>query len=417
MIIDYAGRKRQTTSYPKSKIKVLLLENISQKAVAKFKKEGFLVECYEKSLPESELTDKLKNVFILGIRSRTKVNASLLSKASKLLTIGAFCIGTDQIDLTACSQKGIVVFNAPYSNTRSVVELILGEIIMLARGIFEKSVKIQMGIWDKSAKGSFEIRGKTIGIIGYGNIGSQLSVLAENLGMKVYFYDIVERLALGNTKRCRTLSELLKKADVVTVHVDGRVENKKLIGDKEFKMMKDGVIFLNASRGFVVDLDSLAKYLESGKVRSAAIDVFPQEPKSQDEKFVSQLQRFPNVILTPHIGGSTIEAQDNIADFVSEKIIDYIDCGSTYLSVNMPNIQLPKQKNTHRLLHLHHNVPGVLAKINNVLAKQTINIENQYLKTNETIGYVITDVNKKYKKEVLEELKKIPNTIRFRVLY
>ena len=273
------------------------------------------------------------------------------------------------------------------------------------------------GIWDKSAKGAHEIRGKTLGIIGYGNIGSQVSVLAESLGMKVIFYDIVEKLALGNAKRCKTMQELLKTADIITVHVDGSPQNINLISEKELHAMKDDVIFLNASRGFVVDINALVKYLKNGKIKGAAIDVFPKEPKGKDDPFISELQQFPNVILTPHIGGSTEEAQKNIAEFVSTKIIEYINSGNTYLSVNIPNIQVPPQNHTHRLLHLHENVPGIMAKINSILAENNINIEGQYLKTNEQIGYVITDVNKKYDVQVLDILKKIPHTIRFRVLY
>jgi len=417
MIIDYAGRKRQTTSYPKSKIKVLLLENISQKAVVKFEKEGYPVEYFEKSLDEKNLQKKIKDTFILGIRSKTEITPHVLEKAPKLLTVGAFCIGTNQIDLITAAKRGVAVFNAPYSNTRSVVELVLGEIIMLARGVMEKNNKLHSGDWDKSAKGSVEVRGKTLGIIGYGNIGSQLSVLAENLGMKVYFYDIVEKLALGNAKKCLTLKELLKISDFVSVHVDGRPENKNLIGQREFQQMKNGVCFLNASRGSIVDIEALTAFLKNAKIKAAAIDVFPKEPKAKGEKFVSSLQKFPNVILTPHVAGSTIEAQNNIAEFVSDKIIEYINTGSSFLSVNLPNIQLPKSKKFNRLLHLHENVPGILAQINSVLARYKINIEGQYLKTNEYVGYVITDVNKKYDPKVLTELKKIRNTIRFRVLY
>jgi D-3-phosphoglycerate dehydrogenase len=413
----YQNHLPSAVSYPKNRIKALLLENIDQDAVRTFEKEGYQVEYYEKSLPEQELITKIKDTTILGIRSRTNITPRVLAEAKKLITIGAFCIGTNQIDLPTAARHGIAVFNAPYSNTRSVVELIIGEIIMLMRGIFEKSKQLDQGIWDKSAKGSYEIRNKTLGIIGYGNIGTQLSILAEALGMHVLFYDTVEKLSLGNAQKCNTLDELLKKSDIITVHVDGNSHNQNLIGEKEFKLMKDGVLFLNASRGFVVDLKALEKYLTNNKVKGAAIDVFPQEPKSKDEKFVSPLQQLPNVILTPHIGGSTYEAQKNIAQFVSNKIIEYINVGNTYLSVNIPNIQLPNQGHSHRLLHLHNNVPGILAQINNCLAQNNTNILGQYLKTNENIGYVITDVDKKYDTKIINILKKIPDTIRFRVLY
>ena len=413
----YINKLPMSLSYPKNRINVMLLENIDKDAVTRFEKEGYSVTYYEKSLPEEELAEKIKNVFILGIRSGTRITPKVLQNADHLLTVGAYCIGTNQIDLLSCAQQGITVFNAPYSNTRSVVELIIGEIIMLFRDVVNKSNKTHKGIWDKSAKGAHEIRGKTLGIIGYGNIGSQVSVLAESLGMKVIFYDIVEKLALGNAKRCKTMQELLKTADIITVHVDGSPQNINLISEKELHAMKDDVIFLNASRGFVVDINALVKYLKNGKIKGAAIDVFPKEPKGKDDPFISELQQFPNVILTPHIGGSTEEAQKNIAEFVSTKIIEYINSGNTYLSVNIPNIQVPPQNHTHRLLHLHENVPGIMAKINSILAENNINIEGQYLKTNEQIGYVITDVNKKYDVQVLDILKKIPHTIRFRVLY
>jgi D-3-phosphoglycerate dehydrogenase len=297
------------------------------------------------------------------------------------------------------------------------VELVIGEIIMLMRGITEKNRQLHDGKWDKSAKNSNEIRGKSLGIIGYGNIGSQLSVLAEALGMKVYYYDKVEKLALGNAQKCKTLRELLKKADVLTIHVDGDPNNKNLFGEKEFAQMKDNAVFLNLSRGFVVDLDALAANLRSGKLRGAAVDVFPYEPKTNDERFESPLLGIPNLILTPHIGGSTEEAQAHIGEYVPDNIISYVNTGSSFTSVNFPNLQLPLQRNVHRLIHIHHNKPGILAKINTILSNHKINIEGQYLKTNEQIGYVITDINKKYNEKVIEELKKIEHTIKFRVLY
>jgi D-3-phosphoglycerate dehydrogenase len=413
----YVNKLPMSVSYPKSRIKAMLLENIHQDAVTLLEKEGYSVEYYAKSLPEDELKDKIKSVYVLGVRSRTQLTSAVLNQAERLLAIGSFGIGLNHIDLEYASKKGIAVFNAPYSSTRSVAELVIGEMIMLMRGIFDKSSKLHNGIWDKTAAGSQEVKGKTLGIIGYGAIGSQVGVLAESLGMTVYFYDIVERPILGNAQKCDSMEELLKKSDIITLHVDGRKQNRNLIGEREFKLMQDGVIFLNASRGFVVDVDALGKAIKNGKVRGSGIDVFPKEPKSNDEPFVSVLQALPNVILTPHIGAATTEAQKNIAHFVSEKIIDYINTGNTYLSANLPNIQLPEQGSAHRLLHLHRNVPGILAKINNIFAHHNINIVGQYLKTNDHVGYVITDVSTKYDTEIIQILKEIPDTIRFRVLY
>ncbi|OXV05122.1 hypothetical protein Egran_07110 [Elaphomyces granulatus] len=319
-------------SYPKNRIKVLLLENIHKDAYDLFKTEGYQVETFSKSPDEKELAQKIKDISILGIRSKTNITEKVLQNADKLLAVGAFCIGTNQIDLDACSRRGIIAFNAPFSNTRSVVELAIGEIIMLMRGIFDKSVQLHKGIWDKSSAGSFEVRGKKLGIIGYGKIGSQLSVLAEDLGMEVFYYDVLEKLALGNAKKCITLKELLKKSDIITVHVDGSLQNTDMIGEQEFKSMKEGVIFLNLSRGFVVDIIALTKYIKSGKIKGAAIDVFPEEPESNGNDFTSGLQDLQNVILTPHIGGSTDEAQKNIANFVPSKIIDFINSGNSYYS-------------------------------------------------------------------------------------
>lgn len=406
-----------TISYPKNRIKVLLLENIHPEGHRIFSEEGYQVEVINQGLDEDELAEAVKDVSILGIRSKTQVTTKVLESAKKLLSVGAFCIGTNQIDLQGCLKKGVAVFNAPYSNTRSVVELAIGEIIMLMRGIIERSNKLHNGVWDKSAGNSFEIRGKKLGIIGYGNIGAQLSVLAEAMGMKVYYYDVVERLALGNAVKCKTLHELLSISDVVTLHVDGRKSNANIIGKEEFDAMKKGVIFLNLARGHVVDIPALIENIKSGKILGASIDVYPYEPKSNSEPFISELRGLKNVILTPHIGGSTQEAQVNIANFVPNKIIEYINSGNTYSSVNFPNLQLPEFPTAHRLIHVHENYPGILAKINSVLAKNHINILGQYLKTNETIGYVITDIDKEYNKDVIKELKNIEHTIRFRVLY
>jgi D-3-phosphoglycerate dehydrogenase len=413
----YLNKLPMAISYPKNRISVLLLENLHPNAHRNFENEGYQIESVSGSLDETELAARIKNVSILGIRSKTKITANVLRHANRLMAIGVFCIGTDHIDLSACQRRGISAFNAPFSNTRSVVEMALGEIIILIRGIFEKSNKLKNGVWDKSAKNNFEVRGKKLGIIGYGKIGSQLSVLAEFLGMEVYYYDIVEKLALGNAKKCKTLPALLKKVDIVSVHVDGRQENRNLIGEKDFQAMRDGVIFLNLSRGSIVDTAALTKYLRSGKIRGAAVDVFPEEPKSNAEPFISELQQFPNVILTPHIGGSTEEAQQNIAEFVTGKIIDYINTGNLSFSVNLPEIQLPELQNAHRLIHIHENKPGLLAQINAVLAARGINIVGQYLRTNSEIGYVITDISKEYDQGVIEDLKKIPQTIKFRILY
>lgn len=405
------------TSFPKSRMKVLLLENIHPKAIENFKAEGFTVESLNEALSEDELVKRISDVHLLGVRSKTQVTSKVIKNASKLLAVGTFCIGTDQTDLKTAAEDGIIVFNAPFSNTRSVVEMALGEIILLIRKIYEQSVKLHQGQWQKSASGSYEVRGKKLGIVGYGNIGAQLSVIAEALGMEVYYFDIVDKLALGNAKRCRSLYELLKTVDIVTIHVDGRKSNTDLIGEREFGLMKKGVIFLNLSRGHVVSIEALAKAVKSGRVAGAAVDVYPYEPASNKEEFVSVLRGLPNVILTPHTGGSTVEAQENIGDYVSKKLVDYVNTGSSFFSVNFPNIQAPSLSKAHRLLHVHRNVPGILAKINSILANNKINILGQYLKTTEDIGYVITDVDKEYKRQVTEELRKVPDTIRFRVLY
>jgi len=413
----YVHKLPMAISYPKSRINVLILENIEASAQQIFKEEGYNVEIIPSALDENELAEKIKNISMLCIRSKTTVTRKVLENANKLICIGTFTIGTNQIDLQACAEKGVAVFNAPYSNTRSVVELAVGEMIMLMRNIPEKNAAMHIGKWEKSATNSNEIRGKNLGIIGYGNIGSQLSVLAEALGMKVYYYDIAEKLAIGNATKCRSLKELYEVADIVSVHIDGRKSNKHFIDEDDFEQMKNGVIFMNLARGEVVDINALIKYIKNGKIRGAAIDVFPSEPKNNKEPFVSGLQGLKNVILTPHIGGSTQEAQYNIANFVPAKIIEYINTGSSLLSVNFPNIQLPQLENAHRLMHVHENVSGILAQINSILAKHNINIVGQYLKTNETIGYVITDINKEYNKEVIKDLKSIAHTIKFRVLY
>ncbi len=413
----YVNKLPMAISYPKNRIKALLLENIHQNAIEAFEREGYQVEVHVGAMDEEELAERVRGVSILGIRSKTQVTPKVLENANRLLTIGAFCIGTNQIDLTGCLEKGITVFNAPYSNTRSVVELAIGEIVMLLRNLPDKMAAMHQGAWDKSATGSFEIRGKKLGIIGYGNIGSQLSVLAEAMGMEVYYYDVVEKLALGNAKKCDTLEELLALADVVSLHVDGRGSNRNFFTAKHFAQMKDGAILLNLARGFVVEIEALVEALRSGKLAGAGIDVFPHEPKNNQEEFMSELRGLPNVILTPHIGGSTLEAQQNIANFVPSQVIEYINTGNTYNSVNFPALQLPILEKAHRLLHIHRNVSGILAKINSVLAKHDINIVGQYLKTNEQIGYVITDIFTQYNPKLIQDLKAIDDTIKFRILY
>ncbi len=413
----FVNKMERALSYPKSRMKVLLLENIHPDGIQKLEEEGYQVEVHPAGMTEDQLCEAIKDVSILGIRSKTQVTAKVLAHAKRLHAIGAFCIGTNQINLDEALSKGIAVFNAPFSNTRSVVELAIAEMILLNRNIPDKTVAMHQGQWDKSAKNSFEIRGKTLGIIGYGNIGSQLSVLAEALGMNVRYFDIEEKLALGNATRCKTLFELLSSADVISLHVDGRPSNKNMIGAEEFSIMKEGVLFLNLSRGHVVDIEALKANIENGKVQGTGVDVFPEEPLSNQDEFISELRESRNTILTPHIGGSTSEAQQNIADFVPSRIMDYINTGSTSNSVNFPNLVLPKLENAHRLIHIHDNEPGILAEINKVLASSELNIVGQYLKTNERIGYVITDINKDYSEDVITAMKQIPGTIRFRVLY
>ncbi len=413
----HAHKLPASVSYPKTKMKILLLENVHGLAASAFADQGYQVESLPKALPEKELAEKIKGVSILGIRSTTQVSEKVLKNADKLLAIGAFCIGTNQIDLRAAAKRGVAVFNAPYANGRSVVELAIGLIVMLYRRIPIKQAEMHAGTWNKSPAGAREIRGKTLGIVGYGNIGSQLSVVAESLGMKVLFYDLIERPAMSNAVRCDSLKELLNKSDVVTLHVDGRSSNREFFGQDEIEQMKTGAFFLNLSRGFVVDVAAMAKAVKQGSLGGVAIDVFPSEPKESPSRFKTPLQKLSNVILMPHIGGSTIEAQENIALYLSNKLTNYIDTGNTILSVNFPPLQLPMLKDAHRLIHIHRNMPGVLAKINTIMGKHKINIIGQYLGTTDAIGYVITDVNKKYQPKVIEALKRMPETIRLRTLY
>lgn len=412
----FVNKLPRNLSYPKNRIKILLLENVHPAAFENLSEEGFAVELVKSSLSEAELIEKIKGVHVLGIRSKTQVTQKVLDAANKLLVVGAFCIGTTQIDLKYAHQKGVVVFNAPYSNTRSVVELAIGEIIMLMRSIFPRSTELHTGQWNKTAANSREIRGKNLGIVGYGNIGKQLSVLAEAMGMRVYYYDVDEQLALGNAVKCDSLEALLNVSDVVTLHIDDNPANRNFIGERELAQMRPGAYLINLSRGFVVDIPALVAVLKSGRLAGAAIDVYPEEPIGNGP-FETELRGLENVILTPHIGGSTEEAQRDIAEFVPNKIMEYINAGSTVDAVNFPNIRLPKQKNAHRFLHIHANVPGIMAQINRVLASYNLNIIGQYLSTDPEVGYVITDVDKDYNKEVIKDLKAIENTIRFRVLY
>ncbi len=412
----YINKLPRKISYPKNRIKILLLENVHSDAFKKLTSDGFSVETVSKSLSEDELIEKIKDVHVLGIRSKTNVTKKVVDAAEKLMVVSAFCIGTKQIDLDACKEKGIVVFNAPYSNTRSVVELAIGEIIMLMRSVFQRSTEIHNGQWQKTAAGSREVRSKKLGIVGYGNIGKQLSVLAEALGMDVYYYDVEDKLALGNATKVSNLEALLSISDAVSLHVDDNAANKNFFGEREISQMKDGAVLVNLSRGFVVDIPALVAALKSKKIAGAAIDVYPEEPRKNGE-FITELKGLDNVILTPHVGGSTEEAQRDIADFVPSKIMAYINSGNTVDAVNFPNIRLPRQTNAHRFLHIHKNVPGVMAKINKILAKYDLNINGQYLSTDPKVGYVITDLDKEYNKEVIDELRKVEGTIKFRVLY
>ena len=411
------GPARPRTLEPVSALpRALLLENIHDDAAFVLRDAGYEVERLAGALAEPELAERLTGVSLLGLRSNTTVTRDALERADSLVAIGAFCIGTNQIDLAAATERGIAVFNAPFSNTRSVVELALSELIALTRRLTDKSSDMHAGVWDKSAAGSHEVRGRRLGIIGYGNIGSQLSVLAEALGMSVLFYDTSDKLALGNARRCGTLEELLGQADVVTLHVDGRDGNSGLFGAEQFARMRPGSVFLNLSRGFVVDHAALRAGIESGHLSGAAVDVFPQEPRRPGEEFVSELRGLRNVILTPHVGGSTEEAQQDIGNFVAGKLRDYAAAGSTALSVNLPQVSLPRPPGTSRLLLLHTNTPGVLATVNGVLAEHGLNIEGQLLGTSGPLGYVVTDVVTLADEEVVGALRSLPETVRLWVL-
>jgi D-3-phosphoglycerate dehydrogenase len=406
------------TSYPKEKINILLLENISSKAVQAFKNAGYTsIQTFSGAMPEQELIKAIKQVHILGIRSKTKITPSVLAAATKLQSVGCFCIGTNQVHLEEANQLGVAVFNAPYSNTRSVAEMVIGASIMLIRKIPDKNKAAHEGIWRKEAGGSHELRGKTLGIIGYGNIGSQVSVLAEALGMKVLFYDVETKLPLGNATDSKSLKNLLQNSDIVTIHIPGSVQSVHVINKQTIKWMKKEAILINYARGEVVEPAALKNALLSGQIAGAAIDVFPEEPEKNGDTFTYPLQGLSNVLLTPHIGGSTMEAQENIGIDVSTKLINYLEKGVSNGSCSIPSLSLPPSEHTHRILHIHQNMPGVLGEINSLLSKNKINVVGQYLKTNEHIGYVVLDIEKKFSKNAVSLLKKAKGTIKVRAVY
>lgn len=406
------------TSLEKSKIKFLLLEGLHQSAVNTLNDAGYTnIEYLKTALPEDELIEKIKDVHFLGIRSRSQLTPAVFEAAEKLQAVGCFCIGTNQVNLNAALRAGVPVFNAPFSNTRSVAELVIAQAILLLRGVPEKNAKAHNGVWLKSAVGSFEARGKKLGLIGYGSIGSQLSVLAESMGMKVYLYDIITKLPLGNAIQVPTLKELMEICDVVSLHVPETKQTANMIGAEQIGWMKKGSILINASRGSVVDIGALTAALKSGDLAGAAIDVFPVEPRSNDDEFISPLREFDNCILTPHVGGSTMEAQENIGLEVSEKLIRYSDNGSTFTSVNFPEVALPAHPDMHRILHVHKNIPGVLSAINSIFSTNNVNIRSQYLQTNDEIGYVVTDIDSANSKVAKEKLAEVKGTIRCRVLF
>ena len=410
--------KIDLTSYPKDKIKVLFLENISDKAVQYFKQQGYAdVKKVAGALSEEDLIKVIKDVHILGIRSKTFISKKVLDSAKKLQAIGCFCIGVNQVDLKACKQKGIAVFNAPYSNTRSVAELVIGASILLIRRILDKNNAAHKGIWNKDAKGSFELRGKTMGIIGYGNIGTQLSVMAEAMGMRVQFFDVETKLPLGNAQAKKSIKEIVSSSDIISLHVPETSQTKNLINKSVIKQFKTGSILVNYARGEVVDLDALAQAIKEKHIAGAAIDVFPVEPEKNGDVFTSPLQGISNVLLTPHIGGSTEEAQENIGEDVGIKLYQYLERGVSNGSHTIPSLSLPPVDGAHRILHIHKNVPGVLGAINTLLSKNKINIVGQYLKTNDEIGYVVLDVDSKLSKQAMTLLKEVKETIRVRMLY
>lgn len=405
-------------SFPKEKLKILLLEGIHPSSVKNFNKHNYTnIDTEDVAWSEKELLEKIDDYHIIGIRSKTKITKKVIDKASKLMAIGCFCIGTNQVDLEAATHAGVTVFNSPYSNTRSVAELVIAESIMLIRRIPERDRSAHKGVWLKDAKDSYEVRGKTLGIIGYGHIGSQVSVLAENMGFKVIYYDIEPKLPMGNATRIETLDELLEQSDIVTLHVPATHQTEMMMDAEKLAQMKRGSILLNLSRGSVVDIEALKEALQSGHIAGAGVDVYPKEPQSKGNPFSSPLQGIQNSILTPHIGGSTIEAQYNIGLEVSTKIVNLIDVGTTVGSHSVPPLNLPVQKDAHRILHIHYNKPGILSEINKRLSDLDINILGQYLKTNEHIGYVVLDIDKQDDDHVLEAMRQVKHTIRTRILY
>ena len=408
------------TSFPKQDIRVLLLEGVSRSAVETFEAAGYSqIEFHEKSLPEDELKKRIAEAHLVGIRSRTQLSADVLAEAKRLIAIGCFCIGTNQVDLTAAQALGVPVFNAPYSNTRSVAELVIAEAILLMRRIPQKNAECHRGGWSKSATGSYEVRGKILGIVGYGHIGTQVGVLAESLGMQVIFHDIESKLTLGNARAATSLDDLLERADVVSLHVPETPQTRLMIAAPQLSRMRAGSVLINAARGTVVDIDALAASLVSGQLAGAAVDVFPVEPKGNADAFTSPLIGMDNVILTPHVAGSTLEAQDNIGIEVAAKLVRYSDNGSTLSAVNFPEVTLPEHPNSHRLLHIHRNVPGMLSRINEVFSRENVNIDGQYLQTSQAIGYVVVDVStpEAQASALREALAAIPGTLRARVLY
>lgn len=406
------------TSFPRNKLKILLLEGINPASAELFKLAGYSsLEILKHAPSEKELMKMIKDVHVLGIRSKTQLTAEVLENAGKLMAVAAFCIGTNQIDVKKATEKGIAVFNSPFSNTRSVAELVIALSIILMRRIYEKSVAAHKGEWLKDHKRAHEVRGKILGIIGYGHIGSQVSVLAEGLGMNVIFYDIETKLTLGNARPVKDLHELLKQSDIITLHVPGTPLTRNMIDKKRLKLMKRNAVLLNLSRGDVLDVIEAAEAIKSGELGGLAVDVFPEEPSAKGDKFISVLQGLPNVILTPHIGGSTEEAQVNIAADATSKLINFIETGSSNGSLSIPPLSLPVQQDAHRLLHIHKNVPGVLSEITSILSHLNVNILGQYLKTNEQVGYVVLDIDKKTSSKALEEMKKVKHTIKVRSLY
>lgn len=409
---------RQPTSYPRNKVKILLLENLAESATGEFKSNGYTsIERQSRAMSEEELIEAIKGVHIVGIRSKTKITEKVLAAADKLLAIGCFCIGTNQVDLGAATRKGVAVFNAPYSNTRSVAELVIGLFVMLIRRIPDKNIGAHEGVWLKDAAGSYELRGKRLGIVGYGNIGSQVSVLAESMGLDVHYFDIATKLPHGNATPCKSLKELLGNSDIVTFHVPSDESTRYMMNAGAISSMKEGAILVNYSRGDVVDLEALRAALESGRLSGAAIDVFPEEPKKKGDPFDSGLRGLSNVILTPHIGGSTLEAQVSIGYDAAGKLINYLEFGTTTGSHTVPQVSLPPQERTHRILHIHQNIPGVLSQINTELSEEGINVVGQYLSTNPEIGYVILDIDSRLSSKAYEIIKRTEGTIKIRMVY